>query len=281
MCYTSSNFIDKFDDTRNLPEEILLLLLQRDDIPNPELDIFNYLINWHDYQTKELNKTLNIVPQSVRYFLINPHLLHTKVAICPLVDKQLLKEAIDCLYEMPSVPKLKNDSNCKCGECDPPDVHTYGRVRCMINICTYWKPIATYFCNDWVYKPENKYEYQFNCGLGITNFIQLPQLLKNGAYVFRIIFSINKNNGFISFSLCITADGIQCLYVPIKTNDLITMLVYNNDICFKITDDANKVSVYNATETKPCTIDLIGMGSGNYSGKLEIYVYDGCSYVAT
>ena len=42
MCYTNSNFIDKFNETKNLPEEVLLLLLQRNDIHNPEFDIFYF-----------------------------------------------------------------------------------------------------------------------------------------------------------------------------------------------------------------------------------------------
>ena len=188
MCYTNCSFIDKFDQTKNLPEEILLPLLQRNDIPNPELDIFDFLIKWHEYQTKELKKTLNLVSelfQCIRYFLINPHLLHTKVAICPLVDKNTLTEAIDYIYQKPL--KL-DDSNCKCGECNPPGVHTYRRfmIRCTVSICTCWKPLRG---QTWIYNPDDQYEFQFSGNnAGITNFTQ-SQSLKNGAYVFSILIT--------------------------------------------------------------------------------------------
>ena len=51
------------------------------------------------------------------------------------------------------------------------------------------------------------------------------------------------------------------------------MLVYNNDISFKVTDGAHKVSVYNATGTGPFTIDLTCISSSGYSGKLQIRVW--------
>ena len=70
MCYCS-----KFNKIKDLPEEVLLLLLQRYDIDNAdsEIDLFDFLVKWHDYQTKEL-KILHLIPQlfqSIRYFLIS------------------------------------------------------------------------------------------------------------------------------------------------------------------------------------------------------------------
>ena len=138
MCYSDSNFISKFDETKDLPEDVLLFLLQRDDIANPEIDIFDFLIKWHDYQTKELQKTLKLVSklfQSIRYFLINPRLLLTKVANCPFVDQDLLSQAIDHLYQgSPEASKM----SCKCGECDQFTMCSIGRLRSPININTYW-----------------------------------------------------------------------------------------------------------------------------------------------
>ena len=129
MCYSDCNFINMFDKTKDLPEDVLLFLLQRDDIANPEIDIYDFLVKWHDYQTKEQGKTLKLVSQlfqSIRYFLINPRLLLTKVANCPFVDQDLLSQAIDHLYQgSPEASKM----SCKCGECDQSTVCSIGRLR--------------------------------------------------------------------------------------------------------------------------------------------------------
>ena len=60
MLYSNS---DKFDENKDLPEEVLLFLLQRNDICNAEVDIFDFLVKWHKYQTRELNKTLKLLTE--------------------------------------------------------------------------------------------------------------------------------------------------------------------------------------------------------------------------
>ena len=273
MCYTSSNFIDKFDKTRNLPEEVLLVLLQRNDIQNPELDIFYFLTKWYDFQTKELKRTLNLTSQlfqCIRYFLISPHLLHTKVALCPLVDKHVLTECNDHLYH-----KLLNvdESNCKCGECIPPN--NAGRFRQSINIFAYCNPSAA-GNQGWSYYPDGKYGINFNGNVGSTTFTQ-SQSLKNGTYVFSLLNLYNTNSfdslRLASLSLCASdKNRIQRLYIPIHMKDSITLLVYGNDICFKITNGARAVSIYSATGIGPFTVDLIGISNSKYSGTLEVCV---------
>jgi len=204
-CYTKNSFIDKFDETKNLPEEVLLSLLQRDDIPNPEIDIFDFLIKWHDYQTNELKKILKYSPelfQCIRYFLISPHLLHTKVVSCSL-DKGVLAEAINHLYQKP--PNLDEDS-CKCGECNLPTVHTTGRFRRTINISTYWKPRNK---QKRAYYPDNKFEMRFNVGADISKIIESLSL-KNGAYAFTISeikFHHNASSGASMF-LCVNHKNV-------------------------------------------------------------------------
>ena len=59
-------------------------------------------------------------------------------------------------------------------------------------------------------------------------------------------------------------------YVPIEKNDMIVMLVYDNDICFKITDGSHAVSVYTATGAGPFMVDFIGINSGSYSTTLKV-----------
>ena len=48
MFYTNNDFIAKFDDNKDLPEEIMLQLLQID-TTNHEVDIFDFLVKWYDY----------------------------------------------------------------------------------------------------------------------------------------------------------------------------------------------------------------------------------------
>ena len=60
-------------------------------------------------------------------------------------------------------------------------------------------------------------------------------------------------------------NSIQCLYIPIKKNNMIAMLVYDNDICFKITDVSHAVT---ATGAGPFMVDFIE--SGSYSITLEV-----------
>ena len=59
MLYTNDDFIAKFDDNKDLPEEIMLQLLQID-TTHHEVDIFDFLVKRHDYQTNNLGKSLQL-----------------------------------------------------------------------------------------------------------------------------------------------------------------------------------------------------------------------------
>ena len=93
MSYTNDDFVAKFDDNKDLPEEIMLQLLQID-TTNHEVD---FLVKWHDYQTNNLGKSLQLTQklfQNVRYSLIIPQLLTAKVLPrSDLINKQLLLDA--------------------------------------------------------------------------------------------------------------------------------------------------------------------------------------------
>ena len=255
MCYTDCSFIDKFDQTKNLPEEILLPLLQRNDISNPEIDIFNFLTKWHDYQTKELTKSLRLVPQlfqCIRYFLINPHLLLTKVIISPFVEKHLLTEAIDYLYQG---SQEESKSSCKCGECNGTVKHTIRRPRSAINIISYW------LSNDNVkYSSENTATVFWGSNTSLS-----PQPLQNGSYAFTIQIIHNAENfPFSSLSLNIHDSGnVQCNVAIKKANVSITILVYDEDVFLKIVDDAHVVSNSNIIGKAPFKISITGRCSSS------------------
>ena len=250
MCYTNCGFINEFDETKNIPEEILLPLLQRNDIPNPEIDIFDFLIRWHEYQTKELTKNLRLVSQlfqCIRYFLINPHLLLTKVIICPFVEKHLLTEAIDYLYRG---SQEANKSGCKCGECSKSDI--IRRPRSAINVNSYW--ISN---GNAKYTSENTATLDCNSNRSIS---LRPQLLENGSYAFTIQITCDADSfPFSSLSLNIHDSGnVQC-NVPIKkANVSIAILVYNEDVFLKMVDSDHVVSNFNVIGKAPFKISMAG-----------------------
>ena len=105
------------DDIVSLPEEVLLPLLQTCCLQCYDLDVFNFLVKWHNYQTKTLNKSLKLTAQifrCIRYSLIIPQILTSTVARCDLVDKQLISEAIDYIYNANYQLGAYNDENpCK------------------------------------------------------------------------------------------------------------------------------------------------------------------------
>ena len=254
MCYTNCSFVDKFDETKNLPEEILLPLLQRNDIPNPEIDIFDFLIKWHEYQIKELTKNLGLVSQlfqCIRYFLINPHLLLTKVVICPFVEKHLLTEAIEYLYQG---SQEASKSGCKCGECSKSVM--IRRPRSAINIISYWLSNG-----NAKYASENT--------ATLTNIVNSlhPQALENGSYAFTIQIIYNADDfPFSSLSLDIHDSGnVQCNVAIKKANVSITILVYNEDIFLKMVDNDHVVSNFNIIGKAPFKISMAGKYSSRTS----------------
>ena len=101
MKFTKDNFIASLNYAVNLPEEVLLLLLQHLDLHTHDLEIFNFLIKWYNHQSKPPGKSLKLTSQlfaCVRYTRIIPQILTSRIASCNLVDKQLLSEAYHFIF---------------------------------------------------------------------------------------------------------------------------------------------------------------------------------------
>ena len=234
MCYSNCDFVSKFDETKDLPEELLFFLLQRDDISNPEIDIFDFLVKWHDYQTQQLDKTLQLVPKlfkCIRYSLINPQLLISKVANCFHVSKQLLTEGLDCLYNKP----LDLHHHCKCGECNQQSAdQTINRPRLL---------------NDVKWIGSSGTVITFNnpntCSIRFTSMQNISTYNNN----IQVAYSDSLNNGTYCFSisgdqvsLSLTERGIPIYNFPV-TGHKIIMFVYDNNVFVKtIKDDEVKTS---------------------------------------
>ena len=264
MCFTNNNFVAKFDEVKDLPEEVILSLLPRDDLENPEVDIFNFLIRWHAYQTEELGNTLQLVPQifqHIRYALISPRLLISKVTNCDHVDKQLLAEALDCLYNKPLQSK---SDNCKCGECSDLQLRDMIRTtRISINASTIWQNHnnSRLSSNKLQVYHDNDFDYE-------TEIIRSNQL-KNGVCSFKIMIATRNSDNIFFFSVSNNANYSLHKF-PMKNNCTITMLIYENDLFIKICVGNEIISTLSIVEQPPFTISISG-NSYSYSGGFEIH----------
>ena len=220
MCYCNNDFVSKFDEIKDLPEEVLLLLLQRNDIDNPEIELFNFLVKWHDYQTEEHN-TLDLIPQlfqSIRYFLISPRLLLSKVIGFSYVDKQVVMETLVYLFQL--------------GE---DDAQKTPRLFCSM---------------QWKVKGSANIKYDVLnrklCYIELNGDKIFSDLIKNGVYSFStstpifggLFVSVYKRiMGKHDHDLCkIPADGIKVI-----------LFVYENDIFVKVAKDNKICSIFSAT----------------------------------
>ena len=246
MCYCNCDFISNFDETKNLPEEILLYLLQRNDILLPEIEIFDYLVKWHDYQTKELGKELKLVPQlfkHIRYFLVNPKLLLGKVANCSHVNKQLLMEALDCLYNKP----LDQQHNCKCGECNQQS--TVNRPRHFNNINWTASNNATIAYNQ----NTCNVRYHLNNYNLNTNYINVQaaysEPLKNGTYSFTV------SGAHVSLSVI---ESNRTLYnFPVMGYEVIAF-IHDNNVFVKTIKDGKLRTSFSTTASPPFCLYING-----------------------
>ena len=266
MCYTNNNFIANFDEVKDLPEEVILSLLPRDDLENPEVDIFNFLVRWHAYQTEELGNTLQLIPQlfqHIRYALIHPRLLIAKVTNCDHVDKQLLAKALDCLYNKPL--QDKNDE-CKCGECSNPQTSDKIRTpRIHVNaVCDMWQ-----HNNNNARVSNDKLQVYYN-SFNYGTIIIKSNKLKNGICSLKITNATPNSDNLFVFSVYNNANS--CLHkFSLKTNHTITMLIYENDLFLKIFVGNEISSTSSIVGQPPFTISILGDCAYNYSGSFEIY----------
>ena len=245
MHYCNYDFINNFDETKYLPEEVLVYLLQRNDIQNPEIEIFDFLVKWYEYQTKELDNNLKLVPQlfrCIRYSVINPQLLHDKVAKCFHVDKQLLAEALDCLNK-------------------PLDLHQNGgcyqkRTGGLINRPRYFNDIKWLTClGTTISYYQNAHHVQYNAPNSHMNCSNVQILhsgsLRNGTYNFSIL-----GPGQVSLSISCQGNYISQLCKLPVTGCKVTIFVFENYMFVKTLQE-NKISSYTATDTPPFCLSVI------------------------
>ena len=257
ISFTNNDFVTKFDQTKDLPEEILLILLEKNDIRSHEVDIFRFLIEWQNHQTENLGKDLQKLPQlfnCVRYSLIIPQFLSSVVAKCNLVDGEALKKAFQYLY-----------GSCKpIGE-DDEAMQAYfnqGSRRPNCSLKVEWLPQhGVTFMHNNEEAGHSKVEYHREA-LGDDHYVLMSTPLRNGVYSFRIfqpsLFGFwGSPKGMKSKKFKrIQSNKFICIeHKPISTYDDVSMVV----------------------------IDRHGKHLGIYvledDGLVTIYVHDNCMFV--
>ena len=194
--------ITKSHQSIKLPEEVLLPLLQKFALQCHDAEIFDFLIKWHNHQTKTLGKSLQLTSklfEFVRYSLIVPQILTSKVARCNILDKQLIANAVYYIYNSHNpLGEYSNDDPCK------------PTFSCFSRKPTVGSKI------EWV--ANNDVTIAYNPGNEISVSGTLAALPDNG---FQIVRSKPLSDGIYSFSVSNSGyipkkHGMHSNRVPIK-----------------------------------------------------------------
>ena len=204
MHYTSSDFIAKFDSTKDLPEEVLLQLLQMDST-NHEVDVFDFLVKWHDYQTKDLSRTLKLARQLfcyVRYSLIIPQILSSRVvARCDLVNNQLIGDAYHYIYNSCKPLGEYHHNECNLEPASP----SLRKPKCSLKLewVSYQNGITM------KHGQLDECTISFNGGSvpAVNNYITKSLSLRNGIHTFSVL------NITAKYTSCIDNLGLHNKYV--------------------------------------------------------------------
>jgi len=247
MSYTNNDFVTKFDKTKNLPEEIMLPLLQSNEILVCEVNILEFLIKWHEYQTKQLGKPLQLLPQlfsSIRYSLIIPRLLFETLSACEYsaVGKHS-SAALDYIYNNRK-SLAKNDGS------DNEVAIPIDRVRVTARIDHI---VQHRYYNQFKFVSETEFSATVN---NMQSYIVESTELANGTYAFTISnkTQLNQNQLPPKYLLQIMDSTDQNVSLSTaKANDgaLMVICVYDDDVFIKIKEDDVVKSTCSAIGLKP------------------------------
>ena len=275
MLYTNNDFINKFDDTKELPEEILIQLLQMD-ITNHEVDIFDFLVKWHDYQSKDLGRSLRLTQQifrCIRYSLIIPQILSFRVvARCDLVSKQLLGDAYHYIYNS-CKPLGEYDSK----ECSQEPISLSRKPKKSLKI--EWVPYQDQVTMK--HDQLDECDINFNGPVPVNNYVIKSLQLKNGIYTFSVhniaaaSKSYRNNFGYVSnpypdapISVAISGQGDKYLYCyPLISDSLITVYVHDEYLFLKLIEGdkvKSTTSLFKADLFRICICSLLPQGNSYY-----------------
>ena len=285
MHYTNSDFIAKYDSTKDLPEEVLLQLLQMD-ITNHEVDVFDFLVKWHDYQTKDLGRPLQLTKQlfqHVRYSVIIPQILSSRVvARCNLVDNQLIGDAYHYIYNS-SKPLGEYDHDEYIQEPFSPSLR---KPRCSLKLD--WVP-----CKNTITMNHDRLDecsVSFNSSSVSVNInITKPMSLRNGIYTFSVlnitatrtyyIENLGIGSTFQSYSgapisIAVGTQGDRYLYsYPVINDSLITVYVHDEYLFLKLIEGDKVKSTTSICESGPFRVSICNLlqPSDSYNCNFRIH----------
>ena len=251
MKFTNRNFIASCNRAINLPEEILLRLIQHQHLNVHDLEIFEFLVKWYNHQTGHLSKSLKLTSQlfaCVRYTRIIPQILTSRVASCNLVDQQLLSDAYHFIY---SSEELSQDGNHK-----------------SFSISIFRKPMGCVTFNwkgfDNVSLVRN---YSSFTGFDVSgNFSSIPvdkyilksAPLKNEIYYFRlekIYLSIGSDLSKLLVAISDASENYLAS-TPVSSDSIITIYVHGRYVFLKLVEICSNtvVSTLSVTGVNPFSV---------------------------
>ena len=269
MSYTNNDFVTKFDETKDLPEEVMLPLLQRADIDCHEVDIFNFLAKWHDYQTQQLGRSLKLTQklfQSIRYQVMIPQMLSSKVVNCVHADKHLLSNAYQYMHNScSSLGKYSANDN------------FFNPVNCCSRKPAHSYKVEWEVCSNISMNRQSTDTSIFNFQFQSSNHQIITESvpLKNGVYTFKISNIFCYLNAILSVD--IIGQSRKHLYTfPLTSNDVVTMSIHDNDMFLKLISADKVKSTVCISESQPFRVCICNISSCGYDHSHSFYIYD-CS----
>ena len=256
MSFTGNNFIAT-NEAKILPEEVLLPLLQHTNLTNHDLKIFEFLLKWHEHQTRSLGKSLQSTSrlfECVRYTRIIPQILTSRVASCNLVDKQLLSDAYHFIYCIPD--GIRFDHSYKS--------FSVSIFRKPMGVMTYkWEGFDTVtLVRDHPSTVNVKVNGELEAVPPNQYIVKSAPLYEDDIYWFRfthLSFSVVSRSGLVELSLMITDVSEHCLLLtPISNNSLVIFYVYERFAFLKLVDSSENVvtSTFSVTGNNPFALRI-------------------------
>jgi len=255
------NLLFYYDEACELPEEVVLPLMQGNKIDCSESFLFGYLVNWYTCQTEELGKSLHLTSQlfrCIRYPLIAPQILSSRVVSCSHVDKQLLSSAYRYIYTSckPLGVYAVNDGD----ENDYKELVKQSLRKPIHSLKIEW------FGYDGVstsYDVANKCKVSFvSRKVPLTKYIMKSSPLNCGIYTFSVsnftahaAFSRDK---FIAVNLIDQSD-VYLYTHPLKEDSLVTFSVDGDELFLKIIENNKVKSTVSMNGTSPFRVCICNL----------------------
>ena len=259
----------KYDFTKDcnshlLPEEILLPLLLMFNLSCYDLEIFDFLVRWYNYQANTLGRSMQLTSKlfrCVRYSLIIPQMLISKVAGCDIVDKQLISDAMRYIYTSTRpLGEYSSDEPCKPTPVQlsrKPDIGSKIEWVASTGISIEYNSVnvgyVTGTCgalsNDKYVVAKSKPLSDGVYSFGVSD-VRCIQSHYGGSYSFEVCFAITKS----------TVPGTHLYSNCLEKSSLVSLYVYGGHLFAKYIVRQTVVSTYTSSDLGPFCIHILRYG---------------------